>query len=320
MRRLAFIAALAVSAAPAAVRAEPLDLDLSRLGPPDSSVWTAVLSASGLTTAYDTNVLATQSRQRFAVLSTQMALAMTSALLQPASTTGYSGFQVGLESAMANVESSPIGAAPPGFTAAAWPTQSGTQPSQIFLPSVHVQKALPFSLEFGGRLMWLNASDYYAAQGEAKWAVCEGFRYIPDIAFRAAYTRMLGVNNWDLSATDLDVLVSVRFAIRGVMALTPYVAARLTYVNSSTERMDFAPNRSGGVAVTPTDRVSTEDAFPGFSPTLYRTTFGLRYSIWALTAALEATYFSGSFGSSSVYQGATVPSSFSGAASVGASW
>ena len=66
MRRLALLAAavLAVAAAPAA-RAEPLDIDLSRLGAPDPSVWTSV-NPGGVANGYNA-LLARGARQRFAL-------------------------------------------------------------------------------------------------------------------------------------------------------------------------------------------------------------------------------------------------------------
>ncbi len=293
MRRLATLAAavLAVSAAPVA-RADPLDLDLTRLGAPDPAVWTTL----GATGPGQAQLYATQSRQRFALLSAQMGMALSSAMLEPASTTGYSGFAVDLEVASAGVKIDPVGVATAGFGASAWPTES-TNPSSLLIPSIHVRKALPYSFEVGGRLLWVNQSNYYAAQGEAKWAVNEGFDFVPDVAVRAAYTRLFGVKDWNLSTTDLDVLLSMRFASRGVVSFTPYVAARFTYVNSSTDRMDFAPCRGGGTTCTlgasAQDLASTQASFPTFKQAFYRTTLGLRFTTYTVSLAVEGTYFGG---------------------------
>ena len=190
-----------------------------------------------------------------------MALALSSAVLHPASTTGHSGFSVDLEVATMAVHSDPIGSAPPpGFTNRVWPTES-TQPTQLYMPSVHVRKALPFSLEFGGRIIYLSESSYFAAQGEAKWALNEGFEYVPDLAVRFAYTRLFGQKDWNLGAADVDFLVSKRWGVSGVTSFTPYLAARFTYVSASTERMDFAPARPAPTN-DPVDLASTQASFP----------------------------------------------------------
>ena len=320
MRRLALLAAavLAVSAAPAA-RAEQLDLDLTRLGAPDPAVWTTILNGLGGDPT-KAQLYATQSKQRFALLSSQMGMAISSAMLQPASTTGYSGFAVDMEVASAGVKIDPVGVATAGFGASAWPTES-TNPSSLLIPSLHVRKALPFSFEVGGRLLWINQSNMYAAQGEAKWAVNEGFEYVPDIAVRAAYTRLLGAKDWNLSTTDFDVLLSMRLASRGVVSFTPYVAARFSYVNSSTDRMDFAPCRGGGttcpLAASPADAGTTQASFPAFSQAFYRTTLGLRLTTYSVSFAVEGTYFGGAALSSADYSGVNVSSTLSFAGKLG---
>ncbi len=316
MRRLAYVLAvvLAVAAAPSA-RAEPLDLDLAKLGAPDPSIWTSIFSLTG-TPAGNVTQLAKESRQRFAILSTEMALALSSAVLHPASTTGHSGFAVDLEAATVAAHPDAVGAAPPlGFTNQVWPTES-TQPTQLYMPSIHVRKALPFSLEFGGRLIYLSASSYFAAQGEAKWSLNEGFDLVPDIAVRFAYTRLFGQKDWDLGATDIDFLVSKRWGVNAVTSFTPYLAARFTYVSASTDRIDFAPAVSGG-DTNPIGASGTQGAFPRFSAGFYRTTLGLRMTAYAVSLALEGTYFGGATPKVSGYDDVKIASAFGGAAKLG---
>lgn len=306
MRQLvcALAAVLALVAAPAA-RAEPLDFDLARIGPPTAEAWAEIV---GPTTA---DVFARESRQRFAVLSTEMVLALSSAVLHPASTTGHSGFDVDLEVATVGVNPDAIGVAPPApFTNSTWP--ANTQPSQLYLPSLHVRKALPFSFEFGGRMIYLSQSSYYAAQGEAKWALNEGFEYVPDVAVRVAYTRLFGQKDWDLGATDLDLVVSKRWGLNGVTSVTPYFAGRFTYVSASSDRIEFAPERT----TDPLD-IRTQASFPRFSAGFYRSTLGLRFTAYVVSLALEGTYFGGSSPKVSGYDGVKIASSFGGAAKLG---
>jgi hypothetical protein len=327
MRRLALLVAavLAVAAAPAA-RAEPLDVDLSRLGAPDPAVWTAIYTVRGLTPAPgEAEALAQASRQRFAILSTELGMALSSAILQPASTTGHSGFAVDLETATMTVHSDPVGVSTTGFTRNVWPTQS-TQPSQLIMPSVHVRKAFPWSIEMGGRLIYLASSNAYAAQAEGKWAICEGFEAIPDLAVRGAYTHLFGVPEWNLSSTDLDLMLSKRFAFMGVTSLTPYAAARFTWVSASSERLDFAPARDFSstpappTATPPMDLVRTQAAFPSFKMGVYRTTVGVKFTAYSVALGLEGTYFAGASTSTNGYDGVTIKSSFGGAAKLGWEW
>ena len=313
MRRLvcALAAVLALAASPA-TRAEPLDFDLTRLGAPDPDVWTTILGSSGASAT-----LALESRQRFAILSSEMALALSSAILHPASTTGHSGFDVGLEVATVSVHGSDtVGEAAAGFSNQVWPSGKSA-PTQLYLPSVHFRKALPFSFEFGGRMIYLNQSSLYAAQGEAKWALNEGFTYAPDVAVRAAYTRLFGEKDWNLGTTDLDLMISKRWGLSGVISLTPYFAGRLTFVSASSDRMDFAPGLATDPPRAPADLVATQASFPHFSARFYRSTLGLRFIAYAISLGLEGTYFGGGSPKKSGYEGVKIASSLGAAAKLG---
>lgn len=311
MRRLALLAAVLAVAAPPSARAEPYDVDLSRLGAPDPAVWTT-LGATG-----DPNALARGARQRFAVLSTELALALSSAILQPASTTGYSGFAVDLEIATVAVHSGAVGATELGYSATPW-AGARTQPSSLYLPSVHVRKGLPFSFELGGRLIYLAMSNAFAGQGEAKWAVHEGFAQFPDVAVRVAYTQLFGVKDWNLSTVDLDLMVSKRFGLGGVTSLTPYLVPRFTWVEASTDRIDFSPGLFGTTPAVGT--TGTQARFPNFGAMLYRTTAGVRFTAYSVSMALEGTYFGGATPSSRGYSGVKLKPTFGGAAKLGWEW
>jgi len=294
--RLALVlaaAALSLRAAPA--HAEPLDVDLVRLGPPDPAVWIVLgdAQAPGSITAGQAAAYSSEAKQRFAILSAEVALAMSSALLEPASTTGHSGFDVSMEGSYAAVHGGAVGgAAPLGFTNKPWPTNSVT-PSSLFTSGIHVRKALPFSFEMGGRLSYLGQTSYYAAQGEAKWALNEGFQVIPDVAVRAAYTRLFGQREWNLEATDIDFMVSKRWGVQGVTSFTPYLAARFTYVSASSDMLDFGPYRSAPPGPGPNDAYRSVAAFPKLRTGLYRTTLGVRMTAYVVSLAAEATYFGG---------------------------
>ena len=268
---------------------DSLDLDLSRLGAPDPAVWTVVETRSGGTLAAPPQQLAAEAKQRFAILSSELALALSGPILAPASTTGHAGFDVALEGGYTPVHGDPVGAPPPfGFSNQPW-TAGVTAPSSLTTTGIHVRKAFPFSCEIGGRLTYLNQSSYYAAQGEAKWALNEGFDYFPDVAVRVAYTRLFGQTEWNLDTTDLDVLVSKRWGVSAVTSFTPYVAARFTFVNASSERMDFARAPSLNAAPDTT----TFAGFPNLRTNLYRTTLGVRMTANAVSLAVEGTYFAG---------------------------
>lgn len=313
MRRLGRLAPVLVAAVlalgAATAHAEPLDVNLARLGPPDRTVWINLGVADPQAT-----ILANDAKRRFAILSNEVALAMSSAVLQPGSTTGHSGWDLAGEVGVAKVHGGASGNSPPlGFTNEVWPTNS-VKPGSLLTTGIHVRKALPFSFEMGGRLTYLSQTSYFAAQGEAKWALNEGFDYFPDLAVRAAYTRLFGQREWNLDATDLDVLLSKRWGVSGVTSFTPYVAARFTFVNASTEMIGFGRPASAA----PADQYATVAAFPKLRTNLYRTTLGVRMTANLVSMALEATYFGGKTrAASGEYPDLELSSSFSAAFRLG---
>jgi hypothetical protein len=236
------------------------------------------------------------------VLSSEFALLMSGPLLQPASTTGHAGFDVAFEGAYQPVHAGAIGGERLGFMPSPWPTR-GDAPSAVTTTGVHVRKALPWSFELGGRLTNVNKSSYFAAQGEAKWALNEGFEKIPDFAVRLAYTRLFGQEHWNLGAADLDFMVSKRWGVSAVTSFTPYLALRYTYVNASTDAIDF--QGAGGAA------------FPNLQAGLFRTTLGVRMTASVVSMALETTYLFGKSISADDYPKFSVDGSFAAALKLG---
>jgi hypothetical protein len=328
MRRpLALLAAVIALAAPPAGAGEPLDFELTLLGAPDPKVWLALPGSVGTPSATDAALLAGESRIRFARLATDLALAFSSAVLEPAATTGYNGFAFDLEVATTAVQPgvigtasyTPTGAADPAYPRTYWPTR-GTQPHDLLTPSLHVRKGFPFSTELGGRFIYLSQSSYFAAQLEAKVALVEGYYAWPDVALRFAWTRMLGQPELSLSTSEFDLLVSKRFGVNAVLGLTPYLAARYTLLSASSEVLSFRPDTTGAPA-TPGQIEDASAAFPNVNSAFYRTTLGLRMTSMAVSMALEATYLGGATqgkkdpGASDYWQDPKykVPSSLAGA-------
>jgi hypothetical protein len=309
MRRpLALLAAVCALAAAPARAAEPLDLDLSRLGAPTAGVWTAL--QPGLSAA-DAATLAGDAQVRFGRLASDLALAFSSPVQQPGSTTGYAGFAFGLEAGYAQVKHGVVGTSAGGFTAPDYWVTRSMKPGALFLPGFHVRKGLPFSLELGGRLMYLSQSSYYGGQLEAKWALLEGYRSYPDVAVRGAWTTVFGQRDLRLRTLEGDVLVSKRFGVNAVTSFTPYLAARLTQMAASTAEIQF------DASAAPTS-LATTAAFPKVSALFYRTTAGLRLTSFATFLNAEVTYFAGSTVKASGDRPAfKVPGSFTGAVKVG---
>ena len=316
-RTLALLVAAACLLRATPARGEPNDVNLFFLGPPTPGAWQTLFPSLTPAEAVQN---AADSRQRFALLSTQMGLGLSSMLLTPASTVGHSGFEFGFDFAYVPVTSPSIGSVPAAspFQTGIWPVR-GASPNALLLPAFHVRKALPFSLEIGGRAIYLTESTMVATQVELKWAISEGFRYIPDVALRGAVTYLFGIPQWDLSTAEAGAIVSKRFGVGGVMSLTPYGAVRMTWLSAKSESMDY--RLASTPAPAPNTVGATVAAFPGLHVNALRYTLGLRMVAAALTLSAEATYYPGQTvtGSSApdAYPTFKVPSSIIGGANLG---
>ncbi|MGB8931850.1 MAG: hypothetical protein WCC48_11440 [Anaeromyxobacteraceae bacterium] len=281
--------ALAIAALlPAAALAEPLDIDLGQLGAPTPDVW--MYAEGGVSPTANDALLADDAKARFGMLASDLALALTSTLLTPGSTTGHSGFDVAFEGAYAQTHVNVVGSASSAALAFGprdyWPTR-GMKPHELFVPGVRIRKALPFSIELGARFKYLAESSLYAGQLETKWAFFEGDRVLPDFALRIAYTRTGGVRTLNLGATDFDFIVSKRWGVLGVVSLTPYGALRFTYMRASSDAIVFFPDAAAG---TQQQRTAS---FPSLSGIFFRPTLGVRMTTYALSLAAEITQYGG---------------------------
>jgi len=214
--------ALAVLLGGAAAYADANDLEITKLGNPATSAANADFRAFART----------------------FGSAMSSVNLMPPETLGHAAFSFTAELSVIQL---------PPLESVRLPTQR-EQSDTLLLPSVHVRKGLPFSLELGARVGWVDKSRQFAATGELKYAVNEGFTYLPDIAVRAHVTRLMGNRDFDLTSAGLDFGVGKQFPLGGMVTLTPYGGLDFVAVAASTDVLDFNPTRDVNSTLDPSDR------------------------------------------------------------------
>jgi hypothetical protein len=314
-RSLAPLAIAAVLRAAPAV-ADPMDLNLERLGAPAASIWQNIAqqclaagTCPGLTlTAGQAATLARESQQRYRTLAMQLGLGLTAFLLDDPTTGGALGFEVGLEAGQTAIRHPQAGAsaAPFGPALGAWPVR-GDDPSALRTFALHVQKGLPWSFDLGGRIIYLDQSQTAAAQAELRWALNENYwkNYLPDIALRGAYTRLLGQRDLTLGVIDVDAVVGKRFGVGGSVRLTPYGAVRFTMVSAQTTPIDFAPNAGCPAGPgsscfpdgrTPAQVLATTAPFADVKYSdhrIFRYAVGGKLNAGRFTMALELSYYPG---------------------------
>jgi hypothetical protein len=218
---------LATVLASASALADPYDIHIYQLGNPQEG-------GTGYTPRADAN---------FRVFARQYAAGMTSVNLAPPETLGHSGMSFTAELSVID-----FGADDNQIKT------EGTLHQPMLLPSIHIRKGLPFSFEIGARGGWVEKSRMGTATLELKWALNEGFTYLPDIGVRGNITKLLNSRDFDVTAGGLDIGIGKQFAIGGMVTLTPYVGWNLVFVGASTSNVDFHPNRTLAQADTPAEQ------------------------------------------------------------------
>lgn len=174
----------------------------------------------------------------FRAFSREFAAGLTSTVLEPPNSLGVEGFSFGAELSV-------VSFAPNGSFIL--PTTGAFQ-GPLLMPSVHVRKGLPFGLELGGRVAYLDQTSMGAATGEAKWAFTEGFSYLPVISLRAFLTKPFNTRDFSLLTGGFDLGVGKRFAFGGMITLTPYVGYGLNLTAADASVVDFNRGRSPSAA------------------------------------------------------------------------
>lgn len=230
MHKLARVIATTIVLSATLALADPNDFQIHRLGQP----------------GVDPNANA-----NFRIFARELSAALTSVNLAPPETLGHAGFQFGVELGVVNLDTS-------RFTL---PTTREFR-GPLLLPSIHVRKGLPFSLELGTRVAWIDQSRMAAGTVELKWAVNEGFAYLPDVGIRGYGTRLFSDRDFDLTAAGLDFGIGKQFAIGGMVTLTPYGGLNVVWTGASSNAVDFNRSRSYEQSVaSPTAQITGTGVF-----------------------------------------------------------
>lgn len=163
-------------------------------------------------------------QEGFRQLAEEAGLVLQYTPLAPAEPLGVIGFDAGLE-----VSAADIGDRAP-FWKAAFPSPP---PSFLAIPKLHVQKGIPFGIDLGLSLGKIPGSNISLVGGEIKWALLHGTIVTPALALRGSFSRLLGVDDLDLSTVGADLSISQQVAF-----VTPYAGIGQLWISAS-------PNAAG---------------------------------------------------------------------------
>lgn len=256
MRALVFVVALAASTHAAAAANDVNLLRLVRDGAPDND--------------------------GFHSLVRELGVVMTPTSLQPAETTGQSGFDFGLDYTFHTMR----------FDKAYWQSARENPATPLLMTlGARARKGfvLPVPLtsevEFGAQ--WLIDSQLLSMGTNIRVALNEGFRFIPDIAVQAGINRMVGNKDLDLLTVTAGGQISKGFGVMGSFNLCPFVGYQSIWVNGSSRIIDTGPADAANVS----DNVVFAQV-PIAANRMDRVSFGLRFqaAVVHITGGLDLNF------------------------------
>lgn len=229
----------------------------------------------------------TADNAQFRSLVRELALVMTPTTMQPAETTGQSGFDFALDYNFHTLnfqqpywtQTRKPGAAPLLMTLGARARKGFVLP-------------VPLTSEIEAGAQWLIDSQLLNLGANVRVALNEGFRWIPDLAVSAGINRMVGSDEIDLLTVTAGAQISKGFGVFGSFNLCPFAGYQSIWVNGASRIIDADPTNTANVddnvlfqTVSITSAASRSDRFSG----------GVRliFAVVQLTAGLDVNVLDG---------------------------
>ena len=193
------------------------------------------LLAAGAAQA-DTNIdqLNQLNQQQFRLFSEDMGAVASYKGVIPATPLGITGFDLGVEVTGTKLANT-----------AAWQQAiTGTVPSTLYVPKLHLHKGLPLGIDVGAFYSSVPSSNIKLWGAELRYAILEGGAAEPALGVRGTYSKVTGVNELDFHTTGLELLIS-----KGLTIFTPYAGAGRVWTSSKPvdipglEKEDFAQGK-----------------------------------------------------------------------------
>lgn len=222
------LAVASAGGAPGAAHAGDLDFRLNGTTPAGDGI---LFDRCGA----DDGCLFRANNAAFRDFTTQLGFVIAPRMASPAETLGHAGFHV---SAMWS--GSIVSGEEYWLVTERGQGGDGT-PGLVQTLQLDVRKGLPFSFEVGANLVWLADSEMFAPGLEVRWALQEGFQYIPDLAIRGAVNHMVGNRDLLLTTVGADVVLSKSFGLGGTVNLAPYASWSLLFIAATSRVIDPTP-------------------------------------------------------------------------------
>jgi hypothetical protein len=178
----------------------------------------------------------------------ELGTALSNKPVAPARTLGPAGFHVDLGTTFAHLPGRWLD----GSTPDGWELMDPDEdaPSLLYIPTVHVRKGLPASLEVGANFGWIGGSDTGVVGGYGRVGLVEGYPKFPDISLQAGYSAYIGNDEFELGAMDFSTNIGYTLPFGPVEGIhtakfSPFVSFGLTRIHAAP-RLDLSDTRLDG--------------------------------------------------------------------------
>ncbi len=148
------------------------------------------------------------SQAQFKLLSEDLGSSLSYKAIIPAESTGLKGFDIGFEVTGTNLVNSDIWASA---------NSTGSAPSTLYIPKIHLNKGLPFRIDLGFFVGKIPSTNMKINGFEIRYGIVKGGTLKPAVGIRATYTKLSGDDNLDLTTKGLELTIS-----KGFTVITPY--------------------------------------------------------------------------------------------------
>lgn len=188
----------------------------------------------------------------FAKLVAQYGFAIAPTAMHSARTTGYGGFEIGLEGAFTKIDSNADywinGTQGPQDPITKNFSVRNTGPDDVLQNySLKIRKGFPFGFEITGVVGYLGNSNIVTAGADVRLSLLEGFRsgipgIFPELAVGGAVRTITGTEELQLTVAGVDGQISKPIPIGGAVILTPYVGYQWIKIFGDSGLIDMTPN------------------------------------------------------------------------------
>lgn len=222
------------------------DLSLSALGTWNGSMTTEIVAAE----AYQTVI-------------SQLGVAIANKPIAPGETLGVNGFDFGVNSTVAFIDSKDLSSSQPSAWSRVSPEQDGAP--VLWIPGLQARKGLPFSLEIGANAGIIAFTHQTVFGGYGRWGLIEGYKPIPDITLQIGYSGYVGNDELELGVMDTSVTLGYTLPFGTIVGINQ--AQFSPYLGAGTLKIHAAPRYAGTenpyIGATPVSGFKSSDNYDG---------------------------------------------------------